>query len=1069
MKGMESRVRHASPPHNLKRRDWGCGRHEEHRRGARSLSPARKHSGRTRLDPEFSISNGRRESVKEERYISRSVNKFRRSSIEAERDGDFRMTSDEVRRRDNFSKQAARDVTRRPLLGEETIEELKQPLHDARREDDFRRSSWKASMEFANSDELFSSLSDKMHLRKYSPSHCCDGEEDVHHNYFYPGLTNNAGNNDLELPDRRKGNQFASGSGEGIIFDSYGMLLKKSILLEDGTVRTFFTLPPDAADPLCKPSSYSTDDTIGCKTVIPYATGNVNFGSTNSVAELYGDDARHLEADRTYNLQYSRLSDGEVFDKEGRKMVNYSKSAVYPVSLPRSKISVSASDTSRLPISSSCGGHRDSLHAWSKDFPNGKLCDKGSLHAWSEDFSNGKLCGSSTSERHRQSDMYGKENGSMKDMYAKENGSLLHVEDLSSNEIQPYLRRQMHGVEVAGYIGNIGRNSSEATLTPHDSYDKGRQISSRNYNYTQREEAWQHGSVKSHLDVHKTDHMENSVNLKNHYSAVKKDTAVQSDPLDDYGNIHGSPSPRAISSGLRREPFRSRKGDQPSVSRIEVFRSLPTRYAREERPFGKEASVVGFRKTARNRFPETSDDLHRSNLSPLSRSLLPIRDLDKQGPDKRVLKRKHIDEDNDRGRLQRRWLNDQVKSRKFQEMDCYENGWTDQEGHLRGSIRPGRSFHDDVLHRVPNSRSISVNKSSDMRGHLYESKPQLKISRPKKQMSSSLHYDYNSSARKEEQDFHHPCRFQKHSGDYIDHDRLWNRNCEKIDPLNDREPVQISDLPEDSEAFKQQVQKAFLRFAKVLNENPGERKRYEEKGKCGSLLCIVCSSLSKDYVNTHSLVMHAFNTQKVGLKAEHLGLHKALCVLMGWNYAVAPDNANAYQSLSAPDAIAMKEDLILWPPLVIIHTSCFEKKKDGSQDVTYNLEMDDVLRGLGFGGGKTKAVDNGNTSRGTFVVKFFPTFSGLQEAERLHKYCEENHRGRNDWVQVQSQHKSQRRVGKVPDKLQDDRQEENGRVFYGYIGIAGDLEEVDFDTRRRSLVKSRKDIEAIADGPVLGA
>jgi hypothetical protein len=99
----------------------------------------------------------------------------------------------------------------------------------------------------------------------------------------------------------------------------------------------------------------------------------------------------------------------------------------------------------------------------------------------------------------------------------------------------------------------------------------------------------------------------------------------------------------------------------------------------------------------------------------------------------------------------------------------------------------------------------------------------------------------------------------------------------------------------------------------------------------------------KDFVDTHSLVMHTFNSRKVGLRAEHLGLHKALCVLMGWNHVVPPDNAKVYQSL--PDARAMKEDLILWPPLVIVHNANGEMKKDGSEHVISNLDMDEILQG----------------------------------------------------------------------------------------------------------------------------
>ncbi|MCO5596948.1 hypothetical protein L7F22_051019 [Adiantum nelumboides] len=49
-----------------------------------------------------------------------------------------------------------------------------------------------------------------------------------------------------------------------------------------------------------------------------------------------------------------------------------------------------------------------------------------------------------------------------------------------------------------------------------------------------------------------------------------------------------------------------------------------------------------------------------------------------------------------------------------------------------------------------------------------------------------------------------------------------------------------SDLPEDSAEFKQQVQRSLLKYAKVINEDLEQRKKYEEQGKTGTLLCVAC-------------------------------------------------------------------------------------------------------------------------------------------------------------------------------------------------------------------------------------
>jgi hypothetical protein len=77
------------------------------------------------------------------------------------------------------------------------------------------------------------------------------------------------------------------------------------------------------------------------------------------------------------------------------------------------------------------------------------------------------------------------------------------------------------------------------------------------------------------------------------------------------------------------------------------------------------------------------------------------------------------------------------------------------------------------------------------------------------------------------------------------------------------------------------------------------KNNMKSQGKVGSLLCIMCSSrFPKYFVDTHSLVMHTFNSRKVCLREKHLGMHKDLCVLMGWNHVVPPDNAKVYQSLT---------------------------------------------------------------------------------------------------------------------------------------------------------------------------
>ncbi|CAH2050998.1 unnamed protein product [Thlaspi arvense] len=103
---------------------------------------------------------------------------------------------------------------------------------------------------------------------------------------------------------------------------------------------------------------------------------------------------------------------------------------------------------------------------------------------------------------------------------------------------------------------------------------------------------------------------------------------------------------------------------------------------------------------------------------------------------------------------------------------------------------------------------------------------------------------------------------------------------------------------------------------------------------------------SKDFPDMHSLIMHTYDSDKPNLLVDHLGLHKALCVLMGWSYSKAPDNLKAYQLLSADEAAANRDDLIIWPPMVIIHNTNTGKGRDGRMEGLGNKVMDIKLRGI---------------------------------------------------------------------------------------------------------------------------
>ncbi|KAI3450682.1 hypothetical protein Pfo_007347 [Paulownia fortunei] len=225
------------------------------------------------------------------------------------------------------------------------------------------------------------------------------------------------------------------------------------------------------------------------------------------------------------------------------------------------------------------------------------------------------------------------------------------------------------------------------------------------------------------------------------------------------------------------------------------------------------------------------------------------------------------------------------------------------------------------------------------------------------------------------------------------------------DHLEDHPPLAKPEPPEKSEDFKQLVQSAFFKFLKQINETPTKRKKYMEQGKAGSLKCIVCGSNSDEFVETESLAMHAFMSKKVGLRSQHMGLHKALCVLMGWKITEEPSSEWHCEVMSNAETSALKEDLIIWPPVVIVHNSTIDNKNPDERVIVSTEKLDLKLRDMGFGS-IIKVCNGKPANQSVMLVKFNGTLSGLQEAERFHKSYFESKHGRAELKQLKSENGS---------------------------------------------------------------
>ncbi|KAG8370207.1 hypothetical protein BUALT_Bualt14G0093100 [Buddleja alternifolia] len=260
-----------------------------------------------------------------------------------------------------------------------------------------------------------------------------------------------------------------------------------------------------------------------------------------------------------------------------------------------------------------------------------------------------------------------------------------------------------------------------------------------------------------------------------------------------------------------------------------------------------------------------------------------------------------------------------------------------------------------------------------------------------------------------------------------------------------------------SEVDPSALKKAFLHFVKLVFETANQRKIYLADGKQGPVPCLVCRRSSKDFTDTHSLIVHAYNSDGADSIVDHLAFHKALCILMGWNYLMPPDNSKAYQNFSANDAEANQDDLIMWPPSVLIHNTITGKGRDGRMEGIGNRAMDSILRDLGFTSGKSMSLYSKEGHMGIHMVKFSGDDSGLKEAMRLSDYFEREKHGRKGWARVQPS-----TLGKDDDnnpnlvKL-DPKTGEKKRVFYGHLATAADLDKVTFEIKKKVSIVSLRE------------
>ncbi|KAK3139439.1 hypothetical protein QOZ80_5AG0383220 [Eleusine coracana subsp. coracana] len=336
--------------------------------------------------------------------------------------------------------------------------------------------------------------------------------------------------------------------------------------------------------------------------------------------------------------------------------------------------------------------------------------------------------------------------------------------------------------------------------------------------------------------------------------------------------------------------------------------------------------------------------------------------------------------------------------------------WTDaeQEGHPHSStLAYGYSKHKPISQRL--SRPVGHSKFGvpSMQGR---GKGALTKSEKKRMRVARHHFDGGSS-RNEFIRLNN--KYPKSSEDDNPNEAEMNHE----DTPESEDLPQQKDPPEGSEEFTKQVHEAFLKYTKIINESPAMQKKFRDASK-GSLQCCACGSVARKFPDVDALVSHAYDTCKM-----------------------------------AEEVNAMKGDLLLWPPVVVVHNSSIAiKTKDAEFKIVSKEEIEGLLADIGIPLQKAKVSHGRPGNQSVFLVKFQPTISGFQEAMRIHDHFSAKNHGKEEFQEMSGSKGKQ--VAPI-DNLDE--------LLYAHIALAEDLGYLDDGTKRRSVIRSKVDIEAKAE------
>ncbi|KAL5974587.1 hypothetical protein ACLOJK_031257 [Asimina triloba] len=590
-----------------------------------------------------------------------------------------------------------------------------------------------------------------------------------------------------------KDKNFPGNGSSGL--DGHGMLLQKSMCMEDGSLRNFFSLPPGGG--------YGLPSRLNCSKI---SSGSTTFQSSSGVnfdVDNHGDEELHYR---------NRMLMREPYEEDdGKRRLLYPRDVSYPVIPPVSHSKDFESTSSGIGRDDFLGSYREGL--------NPPLA--------------GGFGRSSGSKFTNLSERY---DGGQK-LFHQLDGPELRSKNLKSYQLD--LPSPVRDEPQDYRYHELRRRDRDNLPFLSDELYKKREQNARGDSYSRE----MLGSAFMDTTGERIDEPEMSRRslrdngLWDHHS-------LQRDPVASYHEVNGVP----LATDRRGELFGS--GSTDLKLGTELSQDCNTVRFRGGYVLKRDADAVDYRERLSSPLMSDCDpDVMRRDMNPQGlHGRLNMEDLGVYDPSGRKMKRTHaIDEMG--GHYMRSILpNNRNISRRI-----FERNSSDEQSILEGRIGPslserlgfGRTHYRKPGRLVDSSFRVSVSDDSllseDLPVHLqsgfigshHNGNEDLRFKKRLRLDPSDFH---NSGPFDKRSGFSKPYKFRKGpTEEWHGDEDVQDRNMQE-----DRIPMKKADPPEGSEEFKQLVQRAFLRFSKLLNESPAQQKQYKEQGKAGKLQCIVC-------------------------------------------------------------------------------------------------------------------------------------------------------------------------------------------------------------------------------------